>query len=638
MTLFLKEFRSLRLWWGFIMLLHIVGLWIQGWDGFLDLIPFAATNDHENSGMAVFTLIAGVGASLAVFAHEREYGTQPFLDALPVGPGRVFCTKLFAALLVPCGGAIVGLIHDLSLGALALNSIRNTLPWQYGFVVLLLEWVLSFAAVGLGSFLSFTGRWFAAVLGLCVWLVLWLRLQSVSWGSLFDPMALLSPPVKDGRVETVLWLPLAGHLLTGTLGIALAATLYCGRNGETARRLTLWRQRTWSRWMIALAPIAAVLVWVLAIKAHKPKTSVPKSQEGHPSEETRGIPKVEGFERHQTKLCDFIYRTSQQQEAEALWKSADAICEEVLAVFGNQGRWPGRLMVDLSATIWEHAAGQTNWTKIKLPLEKGGAETTPHIFRHEIAHVVIEQLSDGKATTHFDAMRAFHEGMATFVELSNPNGNCSSKERADYRQVAAHAWHVEKLSLDQLLSSSGLESTRFGFLVYPVGLVFVEALIDLGGQETPTRMMQTLAKHPPKSGTKGKAVWQHLLSIDGYSWVQLEALYEARMQALAEEHRSFLEQLPRLTGSIQRKSGSVVIQMDAVKAPSGFTPCCLIQPHMGVLKEFEKLELDADGTFHLPANHVLEGRIRYMLGWKSEAARRLPFFDRWVDETVPVTH
>ena len=115
---------------------------------------------------------------------------------------------------------------------------------------------------------------------------------------------------------------------------------------------------------------------------------------------------------------DLIFK-SQNAEVTKQAEGMDAIYQNVADYFQNPTFAGGWIVLDVASSVDSHATGVTNWTKIRVPLAK--AKSSLHFdqtLRHETSHVFIEKMSNGNATTHFNAMRAFHEGVATAVELS----------------------------------------------------------------------------------------------------------------------------------------------------------------------------------------------------------------------------
>ena len=141
--------------------------------------------------------------------------------------------------------------------------------------------------------------------------------------------------------------------------------------------------------------------------------------------------------RRETERYEFLFRSSQREQAGPLLAVADEVHDAVAEFLGALPS-PGRIVVDLASPVMSHVAGQTNWTKIRLPIspeQKLGEQRL--ILGHETAHVFIEQLSDGRLSGHFRYIRFLHEGLATHVEQQIV---ADDDERGKNRRSVAAAW------------------------------------------------------------------------------------------------------------------------------------------------------------------------------------------------------
>ncbi len=639
-----KELGVLRFWWMFILLIQTLAMAMTAMTSFLDSDPLTVEQHQENlSSILIFAVVIGFGSVATAFGHEREHDTQRFLDGLPISPARVFFTKTLAAYLTVIGWYSIDLCTSLLGGVLSQTSLNPHLPTSYLLGLYLLSALHGFAVVGVGSVLAFAGRWYASLVGLLIWFGLWIRLQESWWASLFDGMELLSPELEGLRIKSLAWTPLLGHVGVGAVGLLLGFVLYAGREGWLSRWIQLAMKIKLVRWSVKLAPAAALATWVAVLLMVKEQEE--SSGDTQSRDDKDAVASAAGessgkewalFQRHETRDCEFLFRATQRQDAEQLWSVADQVCDEALEAFGGQGRWKGRLIVDLSAPVASHAAAQTDWTKIRFPLDgRLPPDARPHVLRHEVTHVIIEQLSDGQARKHFNAMRAFHEGMATHVETRGAHSDYAREERKRHHQAAALAWSRGPVPLDELLMADDLGRRRDEFLVYPLGLVWVESLIEIGGNEMPALLLQTLRAKPPKPGREGREVWQHLFAQTGHSWERAEAIYENRMAELVKQHQKLIDSLPRLTAQVKKNAGNVLLIPSPNAAPApGFSLICIVKPRFGLLPQRERLELTPEGQFRLTDELQAKGRLLYMLGWRHED-ERMQVFEPWTELTLP---
>ncbi len=634
MMLLRKELGALRFWWLFILLLEVIGFVMTAITSFMDSTPLSPEDHQKNaSAILVFSIIIGFGSVATAFGHERDQDTQRFLDALPLSAAQAFFTKVLASYLTVMGWHIIDLGTSVITGMISRTSISPPLPWQYLGGMLVVSAVHGLAVVGVGSVLAFARRWYASLVGLLVWFGLWIRFQGAWWASVWDGVELLSPELKSGRITTLSWIPLAGHLGAAAVGMTLGLVLYAGREGWFTRWVQRCLRIRLTRLVIKLSPLVAVAVWLGVVPMIQPYH---EAGDGDESAKNRGdeVVAADGslsvFQHHETRYCEFLFRASQRTDAEGLWAVADQVCEEALDAFGGQGRWKGRVVVDLSSPVASHAAAQTDWTKIRFPMDgRLPTKDRPHVLRHEVTHVIIEQLSDGQALRHFDAMRSFHEGMATYVETQSAQPGYPQQEREREEKSAALAWSRGAVPLDDVLNAAQLARHRDEFLVYPLGLVWVETLIEVGGVEMPALLLQTLRTKPPQPGLVGRELWRHLFAQTGHSWERAEAVFENRMAELVKQHQKLIDRLPRLSAQVKGDEGTWILQPDHVKKPAeGFVMICMVKPRFGILQPAKMLTASADGSFRLTPELQAKGRLLYMLGWRHER-ERIHVFEPW---------
>ena len=150
----------------------------------------------------------------------------------------------------------------------------------------------------------------------------------------------------------------------------------------------------------------------------------------------------------------------------------DTIYQQVADYFQKPSLPSGRIVLDMASSVDSHAVGVTNWTKIRVLMTKGEEQMDfMQVLRHETAHVFIEQISDGKAKVYFNALRAFHEGVATAVELA-PDDEATGAARLKMERWAALANSRGKVPLALLCDDVALEQEFDDALVYPLGYVF----------------------------------------------------------------------------------------------------------------------------------------------------------------------
>jgi hypothetical protein len=316
--------------------------------------------------------------------------------------------------------------------------------------------------------------------------------------------------------------------------------------------------------------------------------------------------------------------------AKPLLAEADGIYAKVAAFLGAPDT-PTRIVVDLASPVVTHAAGATNWTKIRIPVtNESEFSELQLILGHETTHVFIEQLSDGRATAHFNEARFLHEGLATHVELTLFG---TDDGRAKNRREIAGAWSRGRVALEDLANDTALSRKREPNLAYPLGSVFARMLMETQGHEAAIRLLRAMARKNAPIGLKGAAYWRDTMQAAGLNYDRVAAAYDAACAAAMTEEKEFVDSLPRLTATVRVVNGEVVVQPKFKgKAPGKVV--CVTETDDPVVSEMVPLHRQTDGSFTWSVAETSKPVFRYMLGWRTDQTR-LPVFEPWA-EPVPI--
>lgn len=462
---------------------------------------------HDRSGafavLGLFGLMIGAGSLI----QESEQGTLRFLDGLPISRTRLFAAKVLAAFAVIALAPVLGLSIDSIFGLISRSSISPPFPWTFVFIQLGLEILAGAYIVALALVISFFRKWFALAVGLLFLGYLFARQHGAPGIALFDPHEMLGVGLDGARV-LVSWRHIAGQ--TGAtlvlVGVAWAAFLRLGDRAQfAADRLGRWRGlRALGTTLRFLAPVVwiAAIVWIVdRPKDHKPKPG--------------GTPLGEAaFAQRETVRYEFLFRSAQREKAEPVIAVADEIHDAVSGFLGVPPP-PSHIVVDLASPVMPHAAGQTNWTKIRLPIDLSPNLADQRlILGHETTHVFIELLSDGRLSGHFRYIRFLHEGLATHVEQQL---FADEKQRAQNRRSVAAAWARGAVPFELLSDDAELRRQRDPNLACPLGEVFARALIDSQGREAPAKLLRAFARKNAPTGLAGTALWRDTMQAAGLS-------------------------------------------------------------------------------------------------------------------------
>jgi len=573
--------------------------------------------DSSRSGslvvLALFCLLTGAG----VLMQESEQGTLLFLDGLPLSRTRVFLMKALAGVLVVSLVPLVDISSDILFDRLSRTSVDGPFPWAFAGAVSALQILAGAYLLALAMLVSFMRAWFALVTGLLLWTYLWLRQRGFDWLALFDPYELIGPAFAGSRV-LVSWrhVASAAAATAGLLGAGWLGFLSLGdRVQYAADRLGRLR------WLAAIGAgirWLAPVVWIAAlVRLAGPSAGDRQGDSDSPVGE-------EAFSKRESKHYEFLFRTAQLNAARPVIAAADGIYAKV-ATFLNAPDTPTRIVVDLASPVMTHASGQTTWTKIRIPLTNESAfRDLQMILGHETAHVFIEQLSEGRATTHFNETRFLHEGLATHVELTLFG---TDEDRTRNRREVAGAWSRGKVPLEELTDDAALGRKREPYLVYPLGSVFARVLIETQGRNAPARLLRAMARKDAPNGLKGAAFWRDTMQAASLNFDRVAAAYDAACASTMEEEKQFVTSLPRLTATVRIVHEDIVVQpkFDG-KAPGKIV--CFTESNDPLAPQFEALQRHDDGTFTWPLQRSPSGVFRYLLGWRTDQTR-VVVFEPW---------
>ena len=568
--------------------------------------------------IALFALMIGAG----LLIQESEQGTLRFLDGLPVSRTRLFFAKVLAALAVLALIPILGVPEEALFDWLSRTSVDAPYPWAFAWTLGWLAIVVAGLLLALALAFSFVRHWFALVLGVLFWGFLWLRQHGGSRVAFFDPSELLAFGMDGGRA-LVPWGHVAAHLgaTVVLLGIAWFGFLHLGDRAQYAAE-RLGKSRilrglgTGLRW---LAPV----VWVVALV---------RSFGSFASDEVDFAVTPVGekaFARRETARYEFLFRSAQEKDAAPLLAAADAVHDAVAAFFAAPPS-PARVVVDLASPVMPHAAGQTNWTKIRMPLTPDqDLDEQKLILGHETAHVFIEQLSDGRLTQHFAAIRCLHEGLATHVEQQL---FADEKERGENRRSVAAAWARGRVPFELLCDNEKLSRERDPNLAYPLGEVFARVLLETHGKGAAARLLRAFARRQAPAGLSGTALWRDTMQAAGLDFDRVVAAYEGTCAKIAEEERDFVARCPRLTATVSIEGAEIVVRPKFEGVAPG-EAICRAEIEGPLMKENPALTRRADGSFTLDRKRATRPTLRYLLGWRTPETQ-LPVFEPWAEAAL----
>ena len=640
-TLLRKELSELRL---CVLLVGLVYgmdmLYILG-TGFPDM-PTDTQTEKSPADEIIPSLFFGILIGITVLGREREQQTQSFLDALPITRLTVFLHKVSAAFLIVLFERTVSFLLGLFYAWVSMDSLSKPIAGVELFAQASLGVLLEMTVVGAAVLFSFARQWFPLVAGLALLTFVWFRTTSSPMAAWLDTPTLLSPVMNEGNLVPP-WKQIGGHMFLACVAWSCSAIAYQWQDGFVSRGIDQMSTWKFAGWLTNIGRAFAILVWIVAIgfmasNDNNDSKSPEEQAAGRPARSESQAPRdssvMDAFAKFESEHYELIFKESQREMVDQVAESIDKVHEQARAFFQHPPATSARIVVDVASAVSSHASGQANWTKIRVPLAL--ATSTPDFLqtlRHETAHVFIEQLSNGRASDHFNALRMFHEGVATATQFEG-DSYFSVTERQRMNRWAAGTDSRGRVPFRLLCDDEALSRKREPNVVYPLGYVVANALVDAGGSTLPRRMLEALRDSRLPPGVKPAELWRILLQKCGTSLDLVIASYEARLDLLALKEKTFIDGLPRLTGTVTLEGTDVVIRVDqATAANPSATMVCMYADNRVLDTTTEYIPMQEDGSFHLARLRVSGSKLRYLLGWTTAESANV-IFEPWAEAVL----
>jgi hypothetical protein len=224
----------------------------------------------------------------------------------------------------------------------------------------------------------------------------------------------------------------------------------------------------------------------------------------------------------------------------------------------------------MTGSLTRHA-GLAHWEKIQMDLNVSEDVDVLHaILGHETTHVYLDRLSDSRLSDAFSSTRFFHEGVASYVEyrLFRPEEDIDS-----LWSVAAVTRARKQVDFGTLVDDARLRTELDTNLVYPLGEVFVEALVACYGPVSVGKITRALARDDAPEDLSGQELWRDAFQACDYNLETVLDTFYAKLDEQVERHRELIENLPRVRGAVEVEGDDVVVR--AVWEPiDGWRPVC----------------------------------------------------------------
>ena len=420
-----------------------------------------------------------------------------FLDALPTTRAQVYVAKAAAAALPCIAGILTSLACDLCFAFVA--------PGPPGATV----YPSIFASHALLTAGMFTGLSFGLLLS-------WLG--GLAWGvllsgfGLFFAIALVAPGYRAyglfggsyGSLEffqgqpTHPIAPLIFWAVLGVISVVISGLLFLGP-GERLTKRGSWatggiRLVTTGCFSVAVLTLALFFTFAMVIQASDFFSWIQVEQQGP---------------------IRVLYRSGEEAAVREVGDIA-ALSEQVGAIVGH----PEPLWIDV-----EFLGAQDNhlgvFTGGKVRVVQNADRNT---VAHELAHAHAFAVSGPNAWAQSPHTRFFDEGLASWVA----GRALGTEEQVPQTAVLNHA--VDPVEFDLLVEDTRFQKERDMAAAYPIGVVFVEALDQIGGLEARTCVLQQIGAAGSQP-IAGLALWVGIADACDFDLFEVVKRFEALLDA-----------------------------------------------------------------------------------------------------------
>jgi hypothetical protein len=203
----------------------------------------------------------------------------------------------------------------------------------------------------------------------------------------------------------------------------------------------------------------------------------------------------------------------------------------------------GPIQVDATGELPTHLAGFAKWDKVRLDVTTVSHDATlESVLGHETTHVFLDRLSDLRLADKFNSTRFFHEGVASYAEyhLFQPS------QPVDVYYAVAAVMHARKLvDFDEIVDDERFSARHDLELAYPLGLVFIECLVERYGEPSVGRLVRALAREDAPRDLEGLDLWRDTFRACGYNLDDVLGAFFARLDREVEQRRAWIDSIPR---------------------------------------------------------------------------------------------
>jgi len=642
-----KEWISLRPFALLLLALFIFGLFMVQASEYFDVYPFWENIIGNIGSIVSMTFILCVVVSLGLLVREKDEGTLLYLDGLPLSRFSIYLAKWLVAFALIASVNLLWTLESIVYDLLSRGSASPPTPWRSIGIFTVLELFLSAYFLTILIAFSFLRRWALIAVGAIFWIIFGLRSLQAPYAELLDPFSLIQPPSEiDDRWD---WprLQLIVMSVIGLIAWIAGYLIFSLRQGAASAFSRGMREAWWGKLAGGCAIVLVVVMWLGILVAiswedgiEAARAEAEKAKPATPEDRKKEII---------TKESDhflFIHRRQISKRMQTVLAKADPVYATVADFLElPEDRRNDRITVDLSSPLAAHNAGQAYWKKIRMALP-GKDKDRPDpaekeaiaILGHEVTHVFIDQITDGRLEETFDAVRWFHEGLASYVEFRFFRDDAGATA---YRRWVALSAKWEEVEFSEMVENGIFSAKRDPFLAYPAGYLWVDSLVRVYGDDAPARLLRSLGREDGPRKLKGLALWRDACLAAGFDLERVRSDFRNQLTALQEEFAETLAPFPEITaGKAERRGNKIVIRPELPagweeKIPADASLVCRVRPRADAPpQQWRYSKLGEDDTFSVPTLSFLKPDIGFQIGWRLDGGSSHPVFGEWVNVNV----
>lgn len=549
----------------------------------------------------------------ALIKEDYNNNQFKFLQTLPVSHHQVFIAKIMTVTLIMISMSIAIFLLNFNFYVMSSTSLDPSFHLDFWISLLLLE-ILQTVVVML----------FCAVL--CVFKLFGLFITAfilMSYRFLFEQF----PDIQLINFFNLLELTIHGEAIIFPVKLIIVQIIMAMVYFIMAYNLTMGKAAHLIKKITAVEyPIWNIILWiaiVLSMGLFIVQFTNTYSEKGSDTD-------AENFKLWNTAKTytpHFIYIYDQQQKSfiDQQLDNSEKIYQRISDFFQYPFKHP--IIVDMTSES-SHYAGLAFWKKIKINKYQASLSGEfPGIFAHETTHVLIDLISDGAISSHFNEMRILHEGLATYIE----HRFYQPAEKLDkLRSVTALMHAREKIKFTDLIDNAQFSKKWDTNLIYAYGERFVASIVEIYGDNAMTHILSTFNDAKKMRKLDGYKLWHHVMKKSGYSLTQITNHFYVQLNK--DQQRYDIVKIlahKKLKAIINSEDEITQIQVTGDIPPNWTVICRLRSRHDTAYTEYTEVdaETDIDNVFNVYTDDYRQS-FWYQIGLSENAGGRV-VYEQW---------